>query len=280
MDSDKSYQFDDGQLDLLAEQWSTKVGMPSNSPFEAQQALITTSAHQAGPDPMPGMLLIIDTATTGLDPLKDECIEVGAILFNVANRSVLSQQSFLMPVEDNAAESINRIPAEVTRLEQPWEDAIGHLKKLIDVAEVLVAHNATFDRQWFGKAHLPEVSKPWLCTMEDICWPAKRQLRARPSVRDLALAYEVPVWNAHRALTDCIYLAEVFRRCDDLEKLICQGLEPRQLMRAQVSYEHRHLAKNAGFTWNQPISRSWTRRLSEREVALLDFPVVPVENFD
>jgi len=121
------------------------------------------------------------------------------------------------------------------------------------------------------------VSHPWLCTMEDVRWPAERQLRARPSVRDLALAYGIPVWAAHRALTDCIYLAEVFQRCDDLEQLIAQGLEPRRLVRARVSFDDRHLAREAGFRWNDPVKGAWTRRLTHREETELPFAVVPVE---
>ena len=148
---------------------------------------------------------------------------------------------------------------------------------LLDAADLLVAHNAAFDRQWFGRGHLPATDKRWLCSMEDMRWPADRQLRSRPSVRDLALAYEIPVWAAHRALTDCIYLAEVFRRCDDLEHLIECGLEPRQLMRAQVSYDDRHLARDAGFRWNEPVKGAWARRLSASEAGKLDFPVVPVD---
>ena len=113
--------------------------------------------------------------------------------------------------------------------------------------------------------------------MEDMRWPKEKQLRSRPSVRDLALAYEIPVWAAHRALSDCIYLAEVFRRCDQLEQLIERGLEPRSLMRAQVSYDDRQLAREAGFRWNDPVKGAWTRRLSAREVEELPFPVVPQE---
>jgi len=140
-----------------------------------------------------------------------------------------------------------------------------------------VAHNAAFDRQWFGRGLLPQATRPWLCTLEDIRWPAERNLRARPSVIDLALAYGIPVWSAHRALTDCIYLAEVFQRCDDLERLIARAQEPRRLVRAQVSYDQRHLARDAGFRWNDPVQGAWARRLSEREEQELSFPVVPVE---
>jgi DNA polymerase-3 subunit epsilon len=113
--------------------------------------------------------------------------------------------------------------------------------------------------------------------MEDMRWPADRQLRSRPSVRDLALAYVIPVWAAHRALTDCIYLAEVFARCDDLEQLLLQGLEPRKLVRAKVSYDDRQLARDAGFRWNDPIKGAWARRMSTREIQELSFPVAPVD---
>ncbi|MCT0201813.1 3'-5' exonuclease [Synechococcus sp. CS-603] len=224
----------------------------------------------------PNRLLILDTETTGLDPAQHHCIEVGAVLFDVTHRAVLSQVSFLLPCLSNDAEAINGIPAAVSRLDQPWRQALDLFNSLVAAADVLVAHNVPFDRQWFGRGPLPALGKPWLCSMEDLRWPAERHLRATPSVRDLALAYGVPVWAAHRALTDCIYLAQVFERCDDLEALLAAGLEPRQLYRAQLSYDERHRARQAGFRWNDPIPKAWSRRLSEREAAVVGFPVAPV----
>ena len=280
MEAEKTSQFVDGQLEFLdcLGHANHPVENSEKSSICNLEAEIMTITKDPSNESCPQMLLIIDTETTGLDPQENKCLEVGAILFNVSSRCVLAQQSFLLPVTSNNAEAINRIPAEITNLAQPWEEGLTYLSKLIDSADILVAHNANFDRQWFGKNPLPTVSKAWLCTMDDIRWPSCRQLRARPSVRDLALAYEVPVWNAHRALTDCIYLAEVFRRCDDLEVLIRQGLEPRRLMRALISYDLRHLAKDAGFTWNDPVKGAWSRRLSDREAKLLDFSVAFVDN--
>ena len=225
----------------------------------------------------PQRLLILDTETTGLDPQRDRCIEVGAVLFDVPRRSVLSQLSLLLPCEQNPAQAVNGIDPTLTQQPQPWQQGLQWFESLLAVADVVVAHNAAFDRQWFGTAPLPVIEKPWLCSMEDIRWPADRHLRSNPSVRDLALAYSVPVWAAHRALTDCIYLAQVFERCSDLEHLLVQGMEPRRLYRARLSYEERHQAREAGFRWNEPVSGAWSRRLSEREAALLPFPVVPVD---
>jgi DNA polymerase-3 subunit epsilon len=223
-------------------------------------------------------LLILDTETTGLDPEQHHCIEVGAILFDVPHRAVLSQVSFLLPCQANPAEAVNGITAAVTQRPQPWQAALQCFEAMLAAADAVLAHNAAFDRQWFGQGVLPAITKPWLCSMEDLRWPADRHLRANPSVRDLALAYGVPVWAAHRALTDCIYLAQVFERCPELEPMLQAGLEPRRLYRARLSYEERHKAREAGFRWNEPINGAWSRRLSEREASLLPFPVVAVED--
>jgi len=225
-------------------------------------------------------ILILDTETTGLDNKKDDCIEVGSILFNVKSRAVLAQQSFLLPVETNNAEKINNIPAKITRLPQPLTEAVKYFESLVRVSDVIVAHNAEFDMKWFGHNKLPQIEKQWLCSMDDITWPADRQLKTRPSVRDLALAYGIPVWNAHRALTDCIYLAEVFKRCNELEKLLIRGLEPKVLIRAEISYEKRQRARNAGCRWNDAIKGAWSRKMSRRDMEKLEFPVHEVDVHD
>ncbi|MCP9840452.1 3'-5' exonuclease [Synechococcus sp. J7-Johnson] len=225
----------------------------------------------------PQHLLILDTETTGLDPERDHCIEVGAVLFHVPSRAVLSQLSLLLPCQSNAAKAINGIDAAVSRLQQPWQAGLIYFQELVASADAMVAHNAAFDRAWFGRGHLPRIEKPWICSMDDLRWPSECRLKATPSVRDLALAYGIPVWAAHRALTDCIYLAQVFERCETLESLLLAGLEPRRLYRAELPYEQRHRAREAGFRWNEPVAKAWSRRLSEREVNELDFPVRPVE---
>lgn len=272
------------QVDLLS-LVSGSAAAPVVPEPAAETAVVVDRPEEPEPSPAarlsgpsgPELLLILDTETTGLSPAEHRCIEVGAVLFSVPDRSVLSQVSFLMPCTSNAAEAVNGIAPALTQRPQPWQAGLACFEAMVEAADVLLAHNAAFDQQWFGLGSLPALSKPWLCSMEDIRWPQERQLRSTPSVRDLALAYGVPVWAAHRALTDCIYLAQVFERCEDLEDLLLQAMEPRRLYRARLSYEERHKAREAGFRWNQPVSGAWSRRLSEREVALLPFPVVPVD---
>lgn len=236
----------------------------------------------AKPEPEPAAfgcpvrLLIVDTETSGLDPASGKCLEVGAVLFDVPHRAVLSQLSFLLPASANPARHVNGIDPAVTRLEQPWRQSLQMLAAMVSGADAVLAHNAAFDRQWFGIEPLPALDLPWICSMDDIRWPDDRHLKPRPSVQALALAYGVPVWAAHRALTDCIYLVQVLERCEQLEQLLVEAQEPRQLFCAQLPYAERFRAKQAGFRWNDPVAGAWSRRLSEREARSLPFPVQPV----
>ena len=218
-------------------------------------------------------VLILDTETTGLDENNDEVIEIGCILFHVPNRAVLSQLSFLLPVTTNDAQDINEISVKVSNVAQPWKEGINFFLKLVDSCDLIVAHNAAFDKKWFGKGNLPKLNKRWVCSMEDINWSFKKNLKSRPSVTNLALSFGIPVWNLHRALSDCYYIAEVFKKIENLESILFKATEPRYLYKAIVSYEDRLLAKNAGFRWNSPIQGAWTRKLSETEATELNFKV-------
>ena len=61
-------------------------------------------------------------------------------------------------------------------------------------------------------------------------------------------------------------------RDPDLELHLAEGLEPRRLVVARVSYDQREQAKAAGFRWD-PATKEWRRRCSQSEIEGLPFPV-------
>lgn len=217
----------------------------------------------------PKTLLLIDCETTGTDPERDSLCEVGAILFSVEYKAVIQQFSFLLPVASNPAEKINGITPGLTSSffnnNTSQEVVLAHMAYH---ADAYVAHNADFDRQWVSYL-LP--GRPWICTCHGITWP---NLRPSPSLANLALAHGVPVWAAHRALTDCIYLAQIFERDPMLEEHIEEGLLPQMLVRAHVNFAEKDLAKEAGFRW-VPEQKQWQRKCNVRQVAALPFQTSP-----
>ena len=262
------------QLDFLHNK-TNQIPFGNTNNDEKSQTFVESTTKPLGNNKNKNIekILILDTETTGLDENKDEIIEIGCILFHVSSKSVLSQVSFLLPVSANQAEHINGISAKVTNIEQPWEDGLNFFLKLVDCSDLIVAHNVEFDRKWFGIGRLPKLNKKWICTLEDINWSFQNSLKTRPSVTDLALSFSIPVWNLHRALSDCFYISEVFKKCENLESLLLKATEPRYLYKALVTYEERSLAKKAGFRWNSPVEGAWSRKLTSDEANKLDFKV-------
>ncbi len=230
-------------------------------------------------------LLIIDTETTGIDPHQDKVIEIGAILYSGTCQTTLAQLSFLLQTTHNAAEHINRIPPNaLTTFPQDLQNkALDLLGDMAATADYIVAHNAPFDAQWFDDERLPIIRGnhqqplPWLCSMADMTWP--KQTRPGGSLINLALDHGIGVSSAHRALTDCQLLAELFNRLssDELADLIAQASRPKATFRAEVSYDQRHLAKAAGFKWN-PDQKAWVRPMAIEDAAQLPFPTIQVDH--
>jgi DNA polymerase-3 subunit epsilon len=218
----------------------------------------------------PELLLIIDLETTGLDPKKDQVIELGAILYSVPQACVLQQLSTLFPVTENPAEKINHISPKASQLVDDFALPLQQFAQWLTKADYLIAHNVSFDRQWFGMGHLPKVDKKWLCTYDDFVWSKNAQ---PTSLINTVLNYGLGVSNAHRALTDCQLIAALFDRVGESGELlplimeaIARSEEPKIEAIAKVNYDNRDLAKEWGFRWNSK-TKTWSKKIRPSDLA-------------
>ena len=220
------------------------------------------------------LLLILDTETSGIDAADHHVLEIAAILYSVEHQCVLQQISTLIPGnrEDNPAQFVNNIP--ITAVNDTPGELAEYLCRTItywgEMAEYVVAHNAPFDRKWF-KDHPIFASlydQQWLCTCHEFTWP--QQHRPGQKLIDLALAHGIGVSSAHRALTDCQLIASLFDRMEDLPGMIAQAATPKVLVRADVSFKDKQLAKDAGFRWDGK-GKQWTLRMNPAEAEKLPF---------
>lgn len=194
-------------------------------------------------------ILILDTETTGLYPEKgDKVIEVAVVLFNIKYKSILQCFSTLLPCSLNPVERINHISVEMTQCKYPFlkssrieygvqyeEVAISDeyvivyddglilmeniLVEMAESAQAIVAHNAQFDKKFVGTLICGEhlLEKKWICTKQNFTWPVHLQ---RLRLMDICEGMKVPYLNAHRAMTDCLLLAQCFQKVDDLQERI------------------------------------------------------------
>lgn len=215
-------------------------------------------------------VLLIDTETSGLDPVVDSVLEVGAILYDLQYATPIEFYAELLMSQDNAAEAINRIPVGALQCASPaslvWQRVMG----MAEVADAVLAHNAAFDRG-FVPMELRDAA-PWICTKEDVRWP--KQTKDSPSLVALALEHDLGVAVAHRALADCDLIARLLTRAHelgaDLPAMLARGLRPKATFQALVSFDDREKAKAAGFRW-EPSTKRWLRTMAVEDAAALPF---------
>ncbi len=141
----------------------------------------------------------IDVETTGLDPYTDEVIELGLVLFSYDRSGITGIIDTYSGLREPRGE-ISRGAYNVHGLAK--EHLIGHqldtekIKSMLEQADFLIAHNASFDKGFVTKLFPSAKKMRWYCTMRGIRWQGRRSLQGLLHEHDI-----LPV-QSHRALDD------------------------------------------------------------------------------
>lgn len=160
--------------------------------------------------------VVLDVETTGLDHRVDEIIEIGAIAFTF---DALGTIGDVTGIYNGLQQPMKPIPPDITRLtgitdamvDAEMIDAAA-LRQLVEPADLVVAHNAGFDRP-FCEAFSPLFcGKAWACSASEIDWMAR-------GMEGTKLGYLIGqsgyFHGAHRALDDCFALLAVLTEPGD-----------------------------------------------------------------
>lgn len=223
-------------------------------------------------------VLIVDVETTGLVAGVDRIIELGFVLWNVTHSSIVTCGSCVVGAEENPVEHINRIPVGLlkTVAPEPSEGVLGAFESAAVEADAFVAHNAAFECGFIFKdtETILDIPKrlPWICTMNDFPWPYSAGSKG---IVAIVLAHGVGVSVAHRALSDCLLIAHAFERLPDIANRLktahARAIADKFNYSADVSYQNRGLAKDAGFHW-EGERKLWIREMTEEDEKDLDVP--------
>jgi len=221
-------------------------------------------------------LLVLDTETTGLSHQTDKIIELAMLLVQVDTATGLPWG----PVEvfegfEDPGMPIPKVAQEVTGISDDMVKgqrlSDEQVAALVSRADLIVAHNAGFDRP-FVEARFPcFAAKSWACSFMDIDWKAAGAGSSKLS----ALANDQGwFYDAHRAQVDCHALLQVLSQpfgpdaTTGLSQLITAASLPSFKLRATGSpFESKDQLKARGYRWDAD-ARVWYCTLASQ--ALLD----------
>lgn len=162
---------------------------------------------------LPRLALIVDTETTGLRHDGDEVIEIGVVSFTYGDDGTVGD---VVGVYGALQEPSGPIPAEITRLTGITDAMvagqridIAALEAVIAPADLVIAHNAAFDRPFCEKLTPVFAEKAWACSVKEAPW---RDYGFEGNKLPYLVGQAGLFHDGHRAVDDCHALLEVLAR--------------------------------------------------------------------
>ena len=213
----------------------------------------------------------IDVETTGLDRENDRVIELAVQRFRFDALGRIIQVGTPRVWREDPGVPIDAKITKLTGLsaEHVAGQAIDEsaAAEILASADIIVAHNAAFDRP-FVERRLPAIAgKPWACSMAELDW-----LELGFDGRALAHLVAQCGWfyEGHRAENDILALIYLLAHgLPDgetvLAKLIACSEQPTFRVNAiDAPFDAKDRLKSRGYRWN-PALRFWWKNIGETE---------------
>jgi DNA polymerase III subunit epsilon len=250
--------FFDAPVDVPTDPEAMAQALAQHPDFRVLRRLVPHSDYGPVNGQTTQRVIVLDTETTGLDSKSESIIELAmlSVLVDTATGLPVGPVTIYESFEDPG----KPIPPQITEITgiddsmvkgQRIDDAA--VNALVQAADLVVAHNAGFDRP-FVEARLPVfASKSWNCSFMGIDW--KKEGSGSAKLEFLA-SERGWFYDAHRAQVDCHALLQVLASplADGQTGLLrlLSGLgQTRYKLRATgAPFESKDKLKARGYRWD------------------------------
>ena len=226
-------------------------------------------------------LIILDTETTGLSHEVDVIIELGMVevSYSPSEKRLVSIDRIFAEYEDPG----RPIPKEITDITGISDGDVKGQKinnqavmSFFERADLIIAHNAGFDRPMFEKRFPGFESKRWACSLKGIDWNQFGISNHRQEELLFGIGY---FYEAHRASIDCLALVWFLHKRPDIFANLLANVEKNSIIvRAfGAPFEAKDSLKGRGYRWQDGsggANKHWWKEIPEEilseEKAFLD----------
>jgi len=231
--------------------------------FKVKRRLVPILDFGPGSGAPTKRVLILDTETTGLDWRAENIIELA--MLSVAVDMQTGQPVGVVEVYEDFEDPGRPIPAEIVKLTGITPQDVKGQKLneaqiigMVQRADLIVAHNAGFDRPFVENRLGVFEHKAWACSFAGINWKAQGLGSAKLEFLCSELGW---FYDAHRAQVDCHALLRVLSsplkaQPDDmpstgLQQLFKSAEQARTVVKAFGSpFETKDKLKARGYRWD------------------------------
>lgn len=236
--------------------------------------------------------LFVDVETTGLSPEQDEIIELAMVPFTYGT------DGRIFEVEEpfqGFQEPSRLISGEITKITGIDQSMVAgrHLdhaaiEGLVSSVDIVIAHNAGFDRKFLERFDKAFVTKPWGCSATQVDWKGEGFEGTRLGY---LLCHAGYFHDRHRALNDCYAAIELLSKpLPSSGKLALQVLLENaravtwRIWANQAPYDLKDQLKKRGYKWNageNGTQRAWYTDVGQEqrdaEIAFLNAEIYRYE---
>lgn len=222
--------------------------------------------------------LFVDVETTGLDPKADEIIELAMVRFTYG------PDGTIYAIDDafhGLREPSIAITPEITRLTGIDHTMVAgkainpaEVAALVEPVDLIIAHNAAFDRKFLERFCDAFVHKPWACTQSQIDWKSEGFEGTRLGYLAQGAGF---FYDKHRALNDCHAAVALLARAlpqsgtRGLAALLTTARKAQiRLFATQAPFDMKERLRARGYRWNgegHGPTRAWYIDCDEDAVA-------------
>ena len=209
----------------------------------------------------------LDLETTGTNKQTDKIIEIAFKILRVdkLTGALLSIEGEYMSFEDpneDISEKIEIITGISNKMvlghKINWASVSDHISN----SDIIVAHNASFDRAFMDR-YLPlSRDKIWVCSINDINWMGRGFIKSNLELLSLWHGF---YYDSHRAMNDVdalIYLLShpSYNEEKPIVELINNSLIPYyKIIAAKSPFEKKDILKSNNYYWDAQHKYWWKR---------------------
>ncbi|MFZ3481673.1 3'-5' exonuclease [Sphingomonas sp. 3-13AW] len=201
--------------------------------------------------------VVLDVEATGIDISKDEILELGMVSFAYSPEGEILG---VLGVCSWFNEPSSPITAEITKLTGITDEMVrgatidpAEVEEFAGDADLIIAHNAAYDRPMVERFWPIFVSKCWACTMTEIDWKSEGFEGMKLG---LLLMQSGLFHTGHRATSDCHAAIELLARPLPGSGRSGMSLLLERARRTQIRisavgapFEAKDLLKQRGYRW-------------------------------